>query len=709
MSATLNADTFSKYFEGCPTASIPGRAHPVKEYRLEDILQVTGYEVPENSDYVLKKKGENSSLRSKSALKKSLPGYKSNVYSSLAIVDEQVINYELLAKLLEYITLNHEDGAILVFLPGMQEITKLVDELYKKDYFQDPSKTIIYPLHSSLSTAEQTAVFTVPPEGVRKIVVATNIAETSITIEDVVYVVDSARVKENRQDEINQMPTLVECWTSKASAKQRRGRAGRVRPGIAYHLYSTPTHQNDMSEYQLPEMLRVGLEDLVLQVMLLDLGEPSVFLTKAVDPPSALAIRNSLKLLEGLGAVECEWDDEDIRFNRPNASRFQPSLIGQDATCNDLNVSSGLTALGFHLATLPVDPRVGKMMIYGALFNCVDPALTIAAAMSARNPFMSPFDKRDEADARRKEFSTENSDHLTTLKAFNDWRDLRKKKGDRSSQSFLRDNFLSRLTLFQMEDLRRQFTDLLIDIGFLPKKFRCDIKRVGRSGGQGGGLEDEAGPNKNSDNLQLVKAILCAGLYPNIIVAPRPLVAGTSDKKAGESAFSSQKGEVYLHPCTIVHQEKKLDSRYACYHEMVKTSKIYVRDFTSVSSFALLLFGGNLKVYHQYGVVAVDEWLKFRVSAKPATLVKHLRAQMETMLLRKIIAPEDDITESSEGKGLIEAVSVLLAKEVGSANLPDRSAAEIVRPWMGDADGGRSSGRGGRGGRGRGGRGRGRR
>ena len=217
------------------------RAHPVKEYRLEDILQVTGYEVPQDSDYVLKKKDENSSLRSKSALKKILPGYKSNVYSSLSIVDEEVINYELIAKLLEYITLNHDDGAILVFLPGMMEITKCIDELYKMSFFQDPSKTVIYPLHSSLSTAEQTAVFNVPPEGVRKIVVATNIAETSITIEDVVYVVDSARVKENRQDEVNQMPTLVECWTSKASAKQRRGRAGRVRPGIAYHLYSTPT------------------------------------------------------------------------------------------------------------------------------------------------------------------------------------------------------------------------------------------------------------------------------------------------------------------------------------------------------------------------------------------------------------------------------------------------------------------------------------
>ena len=110
---------------------------------------------------------------------------------------------------------------------------------------------------------------------------------------------------------------------SRASAKQRRGRAGRVRPGVAYHLYSTPTYQHEMAEYQLPEMLRVGLEDLVLQVMLLDLGEPSVFLTKAVDPPSALAIRNSLKLLEGLGAVDCEWDDEAIRFSRPNAVPVQ--------------------------------------------------------------------------------------------------------------------------------------------------------------------------------------------------------------------------------------------------------------------------------------------------------------------------------------------------------------------------------------------------
>lgn len=527
-------------------------------------------------------------------------------------------------------------------------------------------------------------------------------------------------MKENRQDEVNQMPTLVECWVSRASAKQRRGRAGRVRPGFSYHLYSSHTFQHDMQEYQLPEMLRVGLEDLVLQILLLDLGEPSIFLTKAVNPPTALAMRNSLKLLEGLGAVDCDWEDDgdrkklEVLANRSNSDA---------PICESLSVTSGLTALGFHLATLPVDPRVGKMMIYGALFNCIDPALTIAASMSARNPFMSPFDKRDEADAARKEFSTEGSDHLTTLTAFNQWKEIRKQKGDKSAQSFLRESFLSRLTLFQMEDLRKQFASLLVDIGFLPKNFRLP-QSFGRGRDNGRGTQDQqvSTPNistGNGDNIHLVKAVLCAGLYPNIIVAPRTLVprdGRLSDKKAGECAFQSLKGDVYLHPSTISFSAKRLDSRYCCYHEIVKTSKTYVRDATPVSEFALLLFGGSLKVYHTHGVVTVDDWLKFRIAAKPATLVKHLRAQMESMLLKKIVSPEEDVTGSPEGKALIQAVSTLLEQETNE--IPDGS--DIVSSLKaGNDDGGRSHGgrsgkggrgnrnaRGGDGGRGRGGRGR---
>ena len=108
--------------------------------------------------------------------------------------------------------------------------------------------------------------------------------QTSITIEDVVYVIDAGRVKENQYDDVNQMPMLVETFVPRASARQRRGRAGRVRPGMAFHLFSSRTHSL-LPEYALPEMKRVALDDLVLQILLLDLGDPAVFLSRAVDPP----------------------------------------------------------------------------------------------------------------------------------------------------------------------------------------------------------------------------------------------------------------------------------------------------------------------------------------------------------------------------------------------------------------------------------------
>jgi ATP-dependent RNA helicase DHX36 len=125
------------------------------------------------------------------------------------------------------------------------------------------------------------------------------------------------------------------------------------------------------------KMLRVGLEDLALQVLILDLGEPSEFLARAMNPPSALAMRNSLKLLEQLGALECTWGEKN---RSPIPSRS--SSVVETESCASLSVSSELTALGFHLAMLPVEPRVGKMMIYGALFGCVEPALTIAVSVS---------------------------------------------------------------------------------------------------------------------------------------------------------------------------------------------------------------------------------------------------------------------------------------------------------------------------------------
>jgi HrpA-like RNA helicase len=485
-------------------------------------------------------------------------------------------------------------------------------------------------------------------------------------------------------------------------------------------MYSSHTYDDELQDYQLPEMLRVGIEDLVLQILILDLGEPTIFLSKALNPPSELAMSNSLKLLETLGAVECRWQDKRPRPNQ------EEKVDGTTNTCGNLQVTSELTALGFHLATLPVEPRVGKMMIYGSLFGCVEPALTVAASMSARSPFMSPFDQREAADAARKKFAVEGSDHLTILNAFATWKEMKHTEGNKAVQSFLKDHFLGRMSLFQMEDLRKQFTGLLTDIGFLPKGFK--LQGVNKT------------ENANSQNMGLVKAVLCAGLYPNIIVAPRSLVGNSaakkSDKKAGECAFQSHhKGEVYLHPSTIAFTEQKLDSRYCCYHEMVKTSKTYVRDCTTVSPFALLLFGGALEVYQTHGICSVDGWLKFRIDAKPATLIKYLRSQMERILLQKIVAPETDVAGSPEGKALIQSISILFERDaqesIVSLPPPDRSGGEFVRPWTGndqqqengnhrstnnnnnnnDGPGGQGRGRGrgrGRGGRGRGARGGGR-
>lgn len=160
--------------------SIPGRAHPVKENRLEDILELTGYQVQEDSDYAVKRDDSKPPKVSKSALRKLYyPKYSKETIHSLSIVDETVINYELVAALLEHISLKEDDGAILVFMPGMMEITKTIEEMYKKEFFQS-DKVRIYPLHSSLSTAEQIAIFEIPPPGIRKVVVSTSKSKAAL-------------------------------------------------------------------------------------------------------------------------------------------------------------------------------------------------------------------------------------------------------------------------------------------------------------------------------------------------------------------------------------------------------------------------------------------------------------------------------------------------------------------------------------------------
>ena len=208
---------------------------------------------------------------------------------------------------------------------------------------------------------QSNGVFVRPPTGVRKIVLATNIAETAITIDDVVVVVDSGRLKEKSYDAYTGVSTLQSAWISKASERQRRGRAGRCQPGVAFHMYSRQ-RSDALAEFQLPEIKRSPLDEMGLQVKLLEKPERRViiseFLAKAVEPPVKEAVSAAVKLLGDIGALDAE---------------------------------ERLTSLGRHLASLPLPPALGKMLLYAVLYGCLDPVLTVACCMAYRYDFFFFF------------------------------------------------------------------------------------------------------------------------------------------------------------------------------------------------------------------------------------------------------------------------------------------------------------------------------
>ncbi len=184
----------------------------------------------------------------------------------LGTINPELIDVGLIEQLIRRICIDSKEGAILVFLPGWEDINKTREKLIASAFFKNNSKLMILCLHSMIPPAEQKKVFQRPPPGCRKIVLATNIAETAITIDDVVYVIDSGRMKEKSYDPYNNVSTLQSSWVSKASAKQREGRAGRCQPGVCYHLYSK-VRAASLPDFQLPEIKRIPIEELCLQVL----------------------------------------------------------------------------------------------------------------------------------------------------------------------------------------------------------------------------------------------------------------------------------------------------------------------------------------------------------------------------------------------------------------------------------------------------------
>ncbi|KAH3859109.1 hypothetical protein DPMN_101756 [Dreissena polymorpha] len=687
MSATLNAQLFSQYFGGCAILDIPGRTFPVDQYFLEDAVEFTRFVMEDSSPYARPLKHMNAVQKgvaqeeersyepgdgpahrasdrvqdqnlSVKQLYLRYPDYHKSTVKSIAMMDHTKINFDLILELLGWIVQGDHsvvedefpsEGAILVFMPGYAEIQTLYDMLLSSPVFgtRNRHRFKIIPLHSTLSSEEQHAVFSKPPRDVTKIVIATNIAETSITIDDVCFVVDAGKMKEKRYDPTKGMESLDTVWVSRASALQRKGRAGRVQKGVAFHLFTSHRFEHHLQEQPIPEIQRAPLEQIVLRIRMLDIFKTTPVLHvlgQLPEPPDDEAISAAVKRLETLGA---------------------------------LNEQGELTPLGYHLGTLPVDVRIGKLMLLGAIFRCLDPALTIAACLSFKSPFLTPFGKKHEATEKKLEFAAGNSDHLTMLNAYNGWLDARR-RGNAEAYHFCQDNFLSKKSLEMLSSMKQQFVELLSDIGFVKEGIVAkDAERAAREGGDGVIVVTGVEANLNSKNRKLVSALLVGALYPNIVqvLTPEQQYTRTGGgtvaiaPKAEDIRFKTKPdGYVKIHPSSINFQVRHFESPYLVYHEKIKTTRIFIRDCTMVSMYPLLLFGGGqigVDLARGQFILSVDDgWIRFMAqSHQIAELVRELRLELDQLLSDKIQTPHMDLCTCPRGSRIIDTIVKLITTQ----------------------------------------------
>ena len=397
----------------------------------------------------------------------------------------------------------------------------------------------LYPLHGSLSMSQQRGVFARPPAGERKIVISTNIAESSITIDDVVFVIDSGKHKEKTYDADANLSCLLPTWCSRASAVQREGRARRVQPGKCWHLF--PRVQfDDLSPYQLPEIVRTPLEQLCIEVRSMGLarsGQGGIqrFVQKALTAPRLKAVENAVEKLKRISALD--YDEN-------------------------------LTKLGTVLGALPMDPMIAKSLVFSVLFGCLEPMLTIAALLSGRNPFVLPLEKKELADrAKRKLAMGRISDHRALLEAYEGYQSALRRGGHAAGRQFCWQNFLNEKTVAMAYDLREQFRTILRDAGFSAQ----------RDADKGMPTDDE---------WPVVKACLLAGLMPNVVrVTPKGRRA---------QLFTRENGKVDLHPGSVVQPTCPFNHRFLVYSEKQKTlGGIFIYDATEISPLPILLFGAG--------------------------------------------------------------------------------------------------------------------
>ncbi|MBU1223334.1 MAG: ATP-dependent RNA helicase HrpA [Gammaproteobacteria bacterium] len=392
-SATIDAERFSKHFNDAPVIEVSGRTYPV-EIRWRPI--------------------EREESPSPQPSPRSGGGSKRDAQSDItAILDAT----DELARL--------GPGDILVFLPGEREIRDTAEALRK----HHPPGTEILPLFSRLSVAEQDAIFK-PTNALRRIVLATNVAETSLTVPGIRYVIDPGTARVKRYSARNKVEQLLIEKVSQASANQRAGRCGRVADGVCIRLYDEADFGN-RPRFTDPELLRSSLAGVILRMKSLGLGDVVGF--PFIDPPSSRLVTDGYQLLAELHAL-----DEQ----------------GQ------------LTKIGTKLAKLPLDPRIARMLLAAEQQRCVNEVLIIASALSVQDPRDRPMERAQAADEKHKLFADERSDFMGWLKLWRWYEEqVQHKKTNRQLQTLLQDHFLSPRRMREWRDIHGQLHAQVTELG----------------------------------------------------------------------------------------------------------------------------------------------------------------------------------------------------------------------------------------------------
>ena len=383
-SATLDAEKYSTYFLECPIFTIPGRTFPV------EIL----YTKAPESDYL---------------------------DASLITVMQ--------------IHLSEPPGDVLLFLTGQEEIDTACSILYERMKSLGPNlpELIILPVYSALPSDLQTRIFEPAPPGARKVVVATNIAEASLTIDGIYYVVDPGFVKQKAYNAKVGMDSLVVVPISQASARQRAGRAGRTGPGKAYRLYTEAAYRNEMLPTSVPEIQRTNLGNTVLQMKAMGVNDLLHF--DFMDAPPVPTLISAMESLFALNAL----DEEGL-----------------------------LTLLGRRMAEFPLEPPLSKILIQSVELGCSDEVLTVTAMLSVQNIWYRPKEKQAQADQKRSKFFQPEGDHITNLTVYQAW------AASKFSNPWCFENFIQARSMRKAQDVRKQLLAIM-------DRYKLELTSCGRN------------------------------------------------------------------------------------------------------------------------------------------------------------------------------------------------------------------------------------